>query len=80
MSSTFADRACAEALRHIENPTMTPEGIGSMGMAFGYLLGFQAAKGGDLSGESETLLQRIKADCAAQPDATALELLESYEP
>ena len=78
MTNAFAERPCAETLDYIENPAMTPEGIGNMSMAFGYLLGFQAASGGDLSGESETVLQRIMGDCAAYPDMTALGLLEGY--
>jgi len=78
MTQAFAERPCGETLDYIENPAMTPEGIGNMSMAFGYLLGFQAASGGELSGESETILQRITADCAANPDATAQGLLEGY--
>ena len=80
MTAAFAELPCTETLDHIENPAMTPEGIGNMGMAFGYLLGFQAANGGDLSGERETVLQRILADCAAAPEMTALEILETYRP
>ena len=80
MTTNFAELPCAETLGYIENPAMTPEGIGNMSMAFGYLLGFQAANGGDLSGEHETVLQRIMADCAAVPETTALELLEIYRP
>lgn len=80
MSVAFAERPCAETLDYIENPGVEPEGTGFMAMAFGYLLGFQAANGGDLSGESETILRRITADCAERPGNTALELLESYAP
>jgi hypothetical protein len=79
MTQAFAERPCGETLDYIENPAPTPEGIGNMGMAFGYLLGFQAANGGDLSGDSNTILQRIVADCAASPDLTALDLLERYD-
>lgn len=78
MTRAFAERPCGETLDYIENPTPTPEGIGNMGMAFGYLLGFQAAKGWDLSDESDTILQRLVADCASSPDQTALALLERY--
>lgn len=78
MAIAFAERPCGEALDYIENPVLTPEGIGNMGMAFGYLLGFEAAKGGDLSGDAETVLQRIGADCAANPAVPALDLLRRY--
>ena len=80
MTEAFAERPCAETLDYIENPAMSPEGIGNMGMAFGYLLGFQAANGGDLSGESDTILQRVMTDCTNRPEATALQLLQSYAP
>lgn len=78
MTVAFAERPCADVLDYIENPEMTPEGIGNMGMAFGYLLGFQAANGGDLSGEHETVLQRITLDCAERPGETAFNLLKGY--
>jgi hypothetical protein len=78
MAVAFAERPCGEAIDYIDNPILTPEGIGNMGMAFGYLLGFEAANGGDLSGDAETVLQRIKADCVASPDMPALDLLRRY--
>lgn len=78
MTTNFALLPCVETLNYIENPVMTPEGIGNMGMAFGYLLGFQAANGDDLSGERETVLQRILADCAERPGETAFNLLKGY--
>lgn len=78
MAVAFAESPCGETIDHIENPVLTPEGIGNMGMAFGYLLGFEAANGGDLSGDAETVLQRIKADCGVSPELPALDLLRRY--
>lgn len=78
MTVAFAEKPCGEALDYIENPAVTPQGMGNMAMAFGYLLGFQAAMGGDLSGEAETILKRLVADCTANPDMTALDLLKRY--
>ena len=78
MAVAFAERPCGEVIDLIENPVLTPEGIGNMGMAFGYLLGFEAANDADLSGDAETVLQRLKVDCAVSPELPALDLLRRY--
>jgi hypothetical protein len=78
MTKAFADQPCGQALSYISDPRPDLRGQGNLGMAFGYLLGFQAAKGGDLSGDYETILKRITADCEASPEKTVLEILVGY--
>ncbi|MEP3330079.1 hypothetical protein [Sedimentitalea sp.] len=85
MQDNFTNRKCGEALAFIDAPdrgdgsTKTlVMSAGAMAMAFGYLLGFEAASGRELKGDAETLLTRIREDCASSPDKTALELLSGY--
>jgi len=78
ITTAMADVPCADALAYITDPKPDWKGAGNMGMAFGYLLGYQAATGGDLSGNRETILKRITADCDESPDKTALEILKGY--
>lgn len=85
LQDDYASLPCSEVVSRIDSPDMgdmSPKamlkGAGEMAMAFGYLLGFEAAQGRDLNGESKTLLVRLREDCAASPDQTALEILQSY--
>ena len=85
MQDNFANKKCGEALALIDAPdrgdgsTKTlVMSAGAMAMAFGYLLGFEAAAGRDLSGSADTLLKRLRSDCNESPDKTALELLLGY--
>lgn len=45
--------------------------------AWGMILGLHAARG-NLSGNHETLLKRLTADCEAAPDKTIREIYEGY--
>lgn len=85
MQDSFANQECGDILALIDSPERGDKSVkalvlsaGTMAMAFGYLLGFEAAQGRDLSGDSETLLTRLRNDCTASPNATALELLSGY--
>lgn len=51
--------------------------IARQAMAWGHLLGFESANPG-IRGDHETILKRLRRDCAANTDATAMELLDSY--
>ncbi|MDU9004519.1 hypothetical protein [Sedimentitalea todarodis] len=85
MQDNFANKKCGETLALIDSPEMGDKSVktlvasaGAMAMAFGYMLGFEAASGRELRGSSETLLTRLRNDCARSPDKTALELLSGY--
>lgn len=85
MQDNFANKRCGDVLALIDSPDSGDKsvkalvlGAGAMAMAFGYLLGFEAASGRELKGGSATLLTRLRNDCAASPDKTALDLLSSY--
>lgn len=57
------------------------EGLGSYlaahGMAWGFILGYDTARGGLHDGEKTTLM-RLREECAATPDRTAFDILESF--
>lgn len=85
MQDKFANNKCGDVLALIDNPERGDKSVealvtsaGAMAMAFGYMLGFEAATGRDLSGNAATLLTRLREDCAASPERTALELLSGY--
>lgn len=73
----FADQPCSAVIREIDDAEPDPISLGKMVMAFGYLMGFEAANP-HIRGTSETILKRLRADCATQPNRTALDLLNSY--
>lgn len=75
MALTYSDQLCGEVVQLIDAPAPSFEGAGTMALAFGYLLGFEAANGGDLSGDQETVLKRFRSACAESPSLTGLELL-----
>lgn len=54
------------------------ETIATQGMLWGFLLGFDAANGG-LQGSEETTLVRLRKACAADPDKSALSILEGFK-
>ena len=51
--------------------------LGDMGMAWGFILGYDAARGGLHEGDKSTLA-RLREECAAAPEKTAFEILESF--
>ena len=78
MTTAMKDQPCGTSLATINAPKGGLKGAGEMAMAFGYLLGFQAAKGGDISGDAATVLKRVTSDCEANPDRTVLQILSGY--
>ena len=51
--------------------------LGEMGMTWGFILGFDTARGSLHEGEKTTLM-RLREECAAAPEKTAFEILESF--
>ncbi|WP_147112149.1 hypothetical protein [Tateyamaria sp. syn59] len=59
-------------------PILTLVGVlAQQAMAWGHLLGFESAHPG-IRGEHETVLMRLRTDCAATPDKTAIDILRGY--
>lgn len=52
--------------------------LSKKGMAWGFLLGYDTAQGG-LHTESQTTLERFRDACAANPNRTGLEILQSFK-
>lgn len=73
----FIESPCGDVLARIDNPTPGPEGIGHMAMTFGFLMGYEVANPG-IKGDSETLLTRLRADCATDGTRTGMDWLRSY--
>lgn len=72
----FTERPCAEALAVIQSEETTIEALARMGMAWGFLLGYDTASGG-LDGPSETTLERLEDACGMNPEKTAAAILDS---
>ena len=73
----FTDFPCARVITLIDYDGFEPEGLIAMSMTFGVLLGFELANPG-IKGDAETILTRLRNDCASNPDRTAYDLLQSY--
>jgi len=73
----FATQNCGAVIDAIDSPPATPEGVGTMAMTFGFLMGVEMANPG-IRGDAETILMRLRDDCAASPQATAWSLLTGY--
>lgn len=73
----FTERPCTEAIAVIDDPGKDIPSLARMGAAWGWLLGYDTARGG-LHSEGKTTLQRLRIACAAEPTATALEILERF--
>ena len=80
--AAFRDRPCAEVVdviyvREAAGLTLqeTMGLVSQKNLYMGFILGFDTARGG-LQGEAESTLARLREACAADPEATALELLE----
>jgi len=88
--AAFRDQPCGTIIAAIDNPKATKpgdnldgainraaDGLARMTAYFGFIVGFDTAKGG-LQGDDETTLVRLRKACAADPKATALELLNGF--
>ena len=73
----FLQEPCIAVVDAIDNAPPTPEGVGTMAMTFGFLMGIEAQNPG-IRGDHETILMRLRTDCANQPEKTAMALLMGY--
>ena len=73
----FTELPCENAITTIETEETTLEALAFQGMAWGFLLGFDAANDG-LQGDATTTLVRLKAACAESPEIPAATLLQSF--
>lgn len=53
------------------------EMVAAMGATWGIILGYDTAKGG-LHSENQTTLERLRDECAANPEKTAQEILDGF--
>ncbi|MHA7852200.1 hypothetical protein [Roseovarius sp.] len=78
----FSNAPCTEAVGLLDAPLMdgTPEMVANQavekGMAWGFILGFDAAHGG-LSDETDTTLVKLRKACAASRETPAFDLLQT---
>ena len=73
----FANAPCTRIIQMIDDPAMGPESMGMMAMAFGFLMGFEVENPG-IKGDQETVLTRLRMDCAADGTQPALTMLRGY--
>lgn len=73
----FTESPCTEAVAAIDTSETTLQAIARMGMAWGFLLGFDTANNG-LQGDEETTLIRLRKACAENPETPAATLLRSF--
>lgn len=67
-----------EAMKAVAEPIkQTLVETAFQGLAFGFLMGFEVANP-DIRGDHETVLMRLRDDCAADPTKTAMTYLRSY--
>lgn len=77
VQARFVTAPCAEVIAAIDAPAPGPTGLGEMAMTFGFLMGVEVMTPG-IRGPYETVLMRLRSDCAASPEKTAMELLRAY--
>ncbi|MGK7653177.1 hypothetical protein ACSQ76_12400 [Roseovarius sp. B08] len=80
----YLEESCSEVIRILDSQPDFSDGVenGSQEMAvqamvWGHLLGVETANPG-IRGTHETILQRLRADCAADDSRTAMQLLTGY--
>lgn len=83
MSDFYHTAPCAEIVATIDAPTLNDtvlkarlERLSRKTMAFGFLLGYQAATG-PLNANQDTVLQEFRRACAADPAKTGIQVLTS---
>lgn len=84
IQTMYRDAPCTEVVGLLDAwPDLPPaESLNfylEKGMAWGFLLGFDAMHP-EAKGEADTLLSRVRLDCAAAPETPALTILEGYLP
>ena len=73
----FTEGPCSEVLDAIDTPETSIEAIARMGMAWGFILGYDAASDG-LHGQEETTLIRLRKACDENPETPAATLLDGF--
>lgn len=73
----WTDRPCTEAVGSIDAAPNTLADVAAAGMAWGFLLGYDTARGG-LQGDEETTLTRLRKACAQSPETPAIDLLSGF--
>ena len=73
----FAYAPCTRIIQMIDDPALSRHSIGMMAMAFGFLMGFEVENPG-IKGDQETVLSRLRMDCAADGAQPALKILRGY--
>ena len=82
----FTESPCAEVMELLDGDEPDPIAVGlegmiayfaSYGMAWGFILGYDTARGGLHQGD-ETTLMRLREACEASPEQTAFEILEGF--
>jgi len=77
MAGAMADLPPEEILKNAEPMMQQLTEIANVAMAFGFLMDFEATHP-NINGTHETVLMRLRADCAAEPSKTAMEYLLIY--
>lgn len=70
----FTNQPCSAAIQTIDNPDPDLIEVGEMAMAFGFIMGIEALNPG-IRKNHDTVLMRLRADCASNSDTSALNLL-----
>lgn len=80
----FMEAPCAEVMDVIDGPKAKPDSLqqalqnaGWTAMAFGFLMGFEATHPG-IRGDHETILMRLRDDCATNGNRTTIDMLMGY--
>jgi hypothetical protein len=73
----FIENPCTEVLAAIDTPETTIEAIAQMSMAWGFILGYDAASGGLHDGEQTTLV-RLREACANNPETPITVLMDGF--
>jgi len=82
----FTEGPCTKVMELLDGDEPDPIAVGlegminyfaSYGMTWGFILGYDTARGGLHEGDKSTLV-RLREDCAAAPEKTAFEILESF--
>ena len=82
----FTEKPCTQIFEILEGeePDIVSVGVNGMvdwmanyGMTWGFILGYDTARGGLHEGD-KTTLSRLRVACEASPEKTAFEILESF--
>lgn len=79
----FRDAPCSKVIDAVDKPDVSGTAkdvitaLSSQAGFFGFIVGYDTAKGG-VRGREETALARLRKACATDPEASALELLEGF--